>query len=148
MCREHIGHTAATMAGFTIIELIISIMVLTVGILGVLGVMATVTAYQMRTASRDEMTGFLEGKLEELRAAAVVMSADSMQITMGGSLTSSQNDHSDEVTGPAGRLYILRWQVQAGPAGTRTVTLRIVPAEPSRRTIRQVEVTTLLYVPL
>ena len=116
-------------AGFTLMELMVAMIILTVGLLGVASVVASITRRQVRTASRMEMTVLAESKLEELRAYSMLGASDTLQVTLGGSLTAYVADHADTQTSPSGVQYNRRWLVAAGPAGARDVTVRIQPVE-------------------
>ncbi len=133
-------------AGFTLIELIIAVFVLTVGLLGVASVMVGIMSRQIRTASRMEMTVSAESKLEELRAYSMLGASDTAEVTIGGSLTSSETNHSDVHTTPSGRQYFRRWVVTAGPAGARDVTVRIEPVEWRRSMLPRLDLDAILMV--
>ncbi len=133
-------------AGFTLIELIIAVFVLTVGLLGVASVMVGIMSRQIRTASRMEMTVSAESKLEELRAYSMLGASDTAEVTIGGSLTSSETNHSDVHTTPSGRQYFRRWVVTAGPAGARDVTVRIEPVEWRRSMLPKLDLDAILMV--
>ena len=132
--------------GFTLIELIVAMLIIVVGVLGLAGVMVNVSARQTLATSRMELVALAEGKLEELRADAMIMSADTAQLTVGGSTTLSVANHADTVAGPSGRIYITRWQVAAAPAGCRHVTLRVVPLVDDARSVARLEFSTILMV--
>ena len=135
-----------SIAGFSLAELVVAILVLSIGLLGVAGVMAGISGRQLRTTSRIEMTALADSKLEELRALARTGTADTVQLTVGGSLTSSEPDHFDSVVSPSGRSYVRRWRVEAGPGGTRVVTLRIEPLNGSRSVLASLEFPALVLV--
>ena len=133
-------------AGFTLIELIMAVFVLTVGLLGVASVLVGIMSRQRRTASRMEMTVSAESKLEELRAYSMLGASDTAEVTIGGSLTSSETNHSDVHATPSGRQYFRRWVVTAGPAGARDVTVRIEPVEWRRSMLRRLDLDAILMV--
>ena len=116
-----------TTAGFTVAELLVAMVILTVGILGQAGVMANITLRQHRSTVRMEMTQAAESKLEELRSYGMLGSADSAEVTLGGSLVTSEANHSDVIAAASGRGYVRRWEVAAGPSETRAVALSVVP---------------------
>ncbi len=133
-------------AGFTLMELMVAMIILTVGLLGVASVLASITRRQIRTASRMEMTVLAESKLEELRAYSMLGASDTLQVTFGGSLTASVADHSDTQTSPSGVQYNRRWLVAAGPAGARDVTVRIQPVERRGSMLPQLDFDAVLLV--
>ena len=130
--------------GFTIVELIIAVFILSVGIIGLAGSMMHAGTIQRLGLSRVEMTSLAESKIEDLRSKAVSQT-DTLHITLGGSLTSSTTDHWDQVTSAAGRSYRRRWVVAAGPAGSRDVTLRIEPLPAARGEAASLDFSTLLF---
>jgi prepilin-type N-terminal cleavage/methylation domain-containing protein len=133
-------------AGFTLIELMMAIVVLTVGILGLASVMTSVTRRQQLAANRADMLDMANAKLEQLRAAATSRTTDTMQLALGGSLTLAVANHADVAISPRGRVFARNWVVTAGPSGTRTVVLRIRPQLDDRRTPGMLEFTTLILV--
>ena len=132
-------------AGFTIVELLIALVVLAVGLLAVGSGMAGVTRRQDLATSRAEMLDLAEAKLEQLRAAAISGTPDTMQLEIGGSTTSPQAAHADTAMG-RGRSYVRLWGVTAGPSDARRVTLRVRPMRDDPRTPAQLDVTTLILI--
>lgn len=96
--------------GFTLPELMVAVLLLVVGVLGLASLMATATVRQTRATVLTEMTTIAESKLEEMRAYALYKSADTVQVSLGGSVTTSEPSHYDAVTSPVGRQYLRRWQ--------------------------------------
>ena len=133
-------------AGFTLIELTVAMVILTVGLVGVAGLMASAIQRQLRASSRIEMTTLAESKTEELRAYAMLGAADTTQVSVGGSLTTFEADHSETQEGPSGQAYNLRWTVAAGPAGTRAVTVRVTPANRTLSVVRSLTLDALVLV--
>jgi prepilin-type N-terminal cleavage/methylation domain-containing protein len=121
--------------GFTLIELMIAIIVITVGILGISGSMAAVIRRQEATGDRSDMASLANNKFEDLRgyAGAVARTADTLQLVPGGSITVATAGYNDVVT-ERGRTYTRLWAVTAGVGGTRKVTLRIQPQVADRWT--------------
>jgi prepilin-type N-terminal cleavage/methylation domain-containing protein len=119
---------AGAQRGFTLIELMLAIIVITIGVLGITTGMATMIRQQDATASRADMAALADSKFEDLRnfAGAAARTADTLQLVPGGSLTVATANYNDAVT-LGGRTYLRRWLVVAGVGGTRQVTLRIEP---------------------
>ena len=130
--------------GFTLIELMLSIIVLTVGLMGLASAMASMTRYQELASARNEMTILADSKLEQLRHAASRQTVDTLQLAAGGSLLTPTAQHADSIVGRAGRRYIRLWAVVPGPGGTRDVTLRIKPLVDERRTPARLDFKTLI----
>ena len=133
-------------AGFTLIELIVATLLLAVGILAMASVMASISAQRQRVTSRIEMTTLAESKFEELRARSHAGNSDTVQLAVGGSLTTSLPDHADTVTAASGRPHVRRWTVEDGPAGARAVTLRLEPLNRSRFMLPGLEFEALVLV--
>jgi prepilin-type N-terminal cleavage/methylation domain-containing protein len=132
-------------AGFTIVELLIALVVLAVGLLAVASGMASVSRRQELATSRAEMLHLADAKFEQLRAAAMSRTADTVQLGIGGSTTSPQPAHADTAMG-RGRSYVRLWGVTAGPSGSRRVTLRVRPMRDDPRTPARLEIATLILI--
>lgn len=130
--------------GFTLIELMLAIIVLTVGLMGLASAMASLTRYQELANARAEMTLLADSKLEQLRQAASHRTVDTLQLTTGGSMVTPTAQHVDSIVGRAGRRYVRLWEVVAGPGGTRDVTLRIRPLVDEPRTPARLDFKTLI----
>ena len=134
--------------GFTIAEVLVATVIIGVGMLALAGLMATIMGRHTRASITQEMVALSESKLEELRASSIIKAADTIQITMGGSKTSSLTNHYDSIQAPGvGRSYYRRWEVTAGPAGIRKVDLRISMTQThNRHKIGAMDFSTLLMV--
>jgi prepilin-type N-terminal cleavage/methylation domain-containing protein len=132
-------------SGFTLVEMMLAIIVLTVGLLGLASTMASMTRYQDLAAVHADMTALGDHKIEQLRVAATYMTADTMQLVVGGSVTVPTALHVDTLV-ERGRTFVRLWQVQAGPGGTRQVTLRVRPVVDDARTPSQLDFTTLIQI--
>ena len=132
-------------SGFTLVELMLAIIVLVVGVLGLASTMVSMTRYQELSIAQADMTALGDHKIEQLRVAATYSTADTMQLVVGGSVTVPTAQHVDTLV-ERSRTYIRLWQVQAGPAGTRQVLLRVRPLVDDVRTPAQVNFTTLIQM--
>jgi prepilin-type N-terminal cleavage/methylation domain-containing protein len=120
--------------GFTLVELLIAIMVITVGVIGISSTTATMIRHQDLSAARTDMAALADNKFEQLRGfagARVLVLADTSQLTPGGSLTVATAGYNDVVT-ERGRTYTRLWLVTLGVGTTRNVTIRITPQVGSR----------------
>lgn len=133
-------------AGFTLIELMLSVVILVFGLLGLASAMASMTRYHNLAATRAEMTLLADAKLEELRAKAANPPIDSTQLAPGGSLVTPTALHADTVSGRAGRRYLRLWEVVPGAGGTRHLTLRIMPEVDDRQTPARLDFTTQILI--
>lgn len=136
--------TAQGPAGFTLVELLIALIIFSVAVLGLASSMAAITRYQMLATNRGEMILVADSKLDELRAAGQGRTADTVQLVVGGSITTATAPYADTVTSGRGIPFAILWQVAAGPAGSRLVTLRAEPLVDSPRTPRAMDFTTLI----
>lgn len=133
--------------GFSLPELMLAIVVLAIGVLALAGTMLALMRYQELASNRAEMVSFGDSKLEDLRGAGVSQSADTVQLAVGGSLTSAAALHCDTLTSARGRVYYRLWQVAAGPVpSTRDVQLRVVPQVKDRVTPVRVDVHTMVII--
>lgn len=133
-------------AGFTLIELMIAIVMLSFGLLGMAGLMVSSTQVQQLSTSRSQMTTVAESKLEELRSYGMTAATDPLRtrLNVGGSMAAPTAGYADSAQAPGGRWFYRRWQISNDIAGMRRVNLRIVPRSDDRYTPRQVQFTTLV----
>lgn len=112
-------------AGFTLVEIVIAIFVLTMGVLGLASIMAGTSQRHEQSVSHAELTASADSKFDDLRAIAAAGRADTIQLAVGGSLTENVENHNDTVVTSVGRSVRRRWAVAEGPAGTHAVTIRV-----------------------
>lgn len=140
------GPHPRTTAGFTLIELMFALVVLSIAILGMATVLAGTSRWQNRTESHMDLTGALEAKLEQLRDVALAGGPDTTMLVPGGSLTTDVAGHADSVFSPGGRWVRRRWEVVSGPGDARTVTMRGFYSEPGDHRIGAREIVTILLL--
>lgn len=149
-CQEtdapSLGQDATSTWGFSIVEMIVAMMILSVGVLAMSSLMTAVSRSQIRATGRIEATEVLESKLEELRAVAAAGTSDTLQLAMGGSLTTAQVNHADTTQSGSGRWFVRLWLVEAGPAGTRKVRVRAEAREEGLFDPPPVDITTNLLI--
>jgi prepilin-type N-terminal cleavage/methylation domain-containing protein len=132
--------------GFTLPELVVSILILTVGLLALASVMGASMGRQRLASSRAEMTIVAEAKLEELRGYGTTPVGNALRnrLNVGGSLTVANANYSDSTVTLGGRWYRRRWTVANDVAGTRRVTVRVVPAVRRDYDLTQLDFTSLV----
>ncbi len=115
--------------GFTEVELLVSLMIFTIGILGGVTLLGAGYRFQGQSRLETELTILAEMKIEELSAMASTNLPDTVALLPGGDLDSDAVGYWD--TPSAGdRVFSRRWEVVAGPAGTRQITVRVQPLDP------------------
>lgn len=123
-------------AGFTLVEVLISTLVLTIGLIGIAALLAVTT--QMHLAAREaaRSTRLAQAKVDEL----MKLDFDTdPEVAVGGNLNANADDHSET---PLGGVT-LRWLVADGPtADTRVLTVRVVNLRAQQR--RQTDMTTII----
>ena len=140
------SHDRSGNAGFSLVELIIALMMMTIGVVATTGLVGVVAKTHRRATVRTEMTEIGQNKIEELRAYARGGTADTVQLLVGGSLMSSQADHADTVASGRNKRFIRRWLVDEGPSDTRAVILRVVPLNRALDDVRHVDFHTLVLI--
>lgn len=110
--------------GFTLVELLVAITILSGALLVLAGTMARIMQLEGRTERRGEMSALAGDKLVELEVSA----RQGITPTTGGSLTSGITGFTETVTSPSGRSYLRRWTIGTGPvSGTFRLTVRVSP---------------------
>ena len=129
-----------------LIELMIAIVLLSVGLLGLASLTLSVMRLEELASNRNEMVLLADSKLEELRAAARTGSADTLQLAVGGSMTTPTAMHVDTVTSAHGVPFVRLWEVTDGPAGSRLVTVRIQSVLQNGRSPKFIDFSTLILI--
>ena len=136
-------------AGFTIIEVMIAIVVLTFGLVSLMGVSVYVSKANNTSNALNVLAASAQDQVDRLRSATWTHATEDGQVAVGGSLTGSSSSSSSGTTPyvytldstdphhatvsntPIGDLSI-RWQVRAGgTADLRYVTIKVVQVIPS-----------------
>ena len=114
--------------GFTLLELLIAIVLLTLGILALARSMASLGAQFTRARMRADLAEVIDGKFEELRLVGAVSQANAAPLGIGGSTGSCVVSHCDTVLDARGLQHQRRWSVIAGPVtSTFEVTVQASP---------------------
>lgn len=133
--------TAGSSAGFTLVEVVFSIFVLTVGLVAMAQLLAISVRMHQLSRNTEIATQLAERKFEELMKLNFDTAAP-VQITTGDSLNSNVVNYFDA---PSGTQFTRRWLVEAGPvARTRRVTVRLVPRQTDRLLYKPVQLTTII----
>ena len=129
-----------------LIELMIAIVLIAVGLLGLASLTLSVMRLEELAANRNEMVLLADSKLEELRAAARTQSADTVMLVIGGSMATPMPMYVDTVSSGRNVRFIRLWEVTAGPAGSRLVTMRIRSLLQDGRSPKFIDFSTLILI--
>jgi prepilin-type N-terminal cleavage/methylation domain-containing protein len=136
--------------GFSILELLVAMVLLSVGILALASTMAHTSRVVGIALSRAEVASVAELHMEDLRSRATSRAPAARQsvLAVGGALDVNAVDYTAIVNAGSGRQFRLRWQVQAGPVGfnDRLVTVRVMPVIPNRHSLTHLDFQTLIVV--
>ncbi len=148
MTPTNLPHSTVSVgpSGFSLLELMFALVILTVGLLGMASLMIAVTRSGMIAGTRGELTEVVQNKIEQLRAYAAAGTADTVQLNIGGTLGSPVANHVDTTMSSEGRSYVRTWVVTTGPGGTRTVTVQGEARDRVVFTVPTVDVTTHILV--
>lgn len=114
--------------GFSLVELMVALSIFSFGVLAAVALLGAGYRYEGRAQLDTQLTVLAEIKIEELRAIAGTDLADTVMLVPGGDLDSDAVGYS-ETAELDGRMFTRRWRVVTGPAGTRQVTVRVVPVD-------------------
>jgi len=127
-------------AGFSLVEVTIAAFVLVVGLLALAQLLTITISAESIARNTALATRLGQGKLDELMKADFT-SNPQIQVTAGGVNTLAANV-ANYFDNPA-PLITRRWLVQAGPASTRILTVRVIVGD-GTTTRRAVDLTTLV----
>ena len=122
--------------GFTLVEVMISALILTTGLIAIAGLLAVTTQMHVGAREASRSTRLAQDKIDELMK--LNLSSDP-EVAVGGSLSSNVTNYFDS---PLDGIT-LRWAVQAGPAtDTRLLTVRVENLRAQQ--YRQMDLTTII----
>ncbi len=128
--------------GFTLIEVLIAMVILTVALVSMAELMAITLRLQMLGRSETSAVRLAQSKIDQLVNLNFGTNA---AVNVGGSLTTDVANYFDT----AAQGYTRRWQIEAiaGEAKVRTLTVRVVPDVTDRRANAQVDLVTIIRSP-
>src|SRR5215471_1385497 len=108
------AHRADNESGFSLIELMIAIGVLTFGLVSIVGL----SAYVSHANIDSNLTGLLntvaQAQVDQLKSSVWTISSCDAALQVGGSLTSNASGYYTTVTSTTAGSLTVRWQVAAG----------------------------------
>ena len=147
--------TNANERGFTIIETLVAMVILTIALVSLAELMAVTLHLQMQGRNETSAVRLAQSKIDELVAVnftdpnvavgGSVTSDVAGYFTIVGSTTATQAFASNNQIGG----YKIRWQIAAiaGETSIRTLTVRVIPNTNDRRSSAEVELTTIIRNP-
>jgi len=140
-------HSASREGGFTLVEVLIAMVVMTTALVALAGLMAITLRLQMQGRNETSATRLVQSKIDQL-VAVDFWPTDNPLVAVGGSLTSDVTGYNDTPT-PG---YHRRWQVES--LGTtpilvkvRKLTVKVIPDVTDRRTNSEIQLTTIIRDP-
>jgi prepilin-type N-terminal cleavage/methylation domain-containing protein len=150
--KKYVGNSPAQEqgeGGFSLIELMIAITVLTFGLVSIVGI----TAYVSRTNATSNILNVLattaQDQADKLRYAAWDTITEDPKLTIGGNTNYASSDSNHRATAantPAGVINI-SWAVANGPGTTgdiRTVTIKAAQVNSPERLAQGVSITLII----
>lgn len=114
MMIQKTGREKNNNAGFSLIECVFAIVILTVGLLAVAALASVAVKRETFAYKTSETSTLAASKIEEIKAG---------NLLVGGSLASDVTGYSDVPNFE----YSRRWQISDGPSGTKQVTVVVFP---------------------
>jgi prepilin-type N-terminal cleavage/methylation domain-containing protein len=148
--RGPVRRSDSSEAGFTIIEVLIAMVILTVGLVSMAELMAITLRMQMLGKNETGAVRLAQSKIDELVNLDFTLYPST---NVGGSLTSDVTSYWDTPTSSATSTSIFgykrRWQITAiaGQTKVRKLTVRIIPTTIDRKINAEVELTTIIRSP-
>ena len=135
--RGLVRRSANCEGGMSLVEVLISTLVLTVGLVGVAGLLAVTTSAQIGARESARSVRLAQEKIDEL----VKLPFTDPQVAIGGSLDEDNDNHSEV----AADGITIRWLVAEGPTvngDTRFLTVRVINLRGQHQ--RQTELSSLI----
>jgi prepilin-type N-terminal cleavage/methylation domain-containing protein len=116
--------------GFTLVEVMIAMVVLTVGLISVVGISGYVSRANTVSNGMSVLATAAQDQIDRMRAIVWTINTDNdPRLWVGGSLDDNEEDHFEIAEDTAAGDLIVRWRVVEGPGTTgdmRTITVRVV----------------------
>lgn len=140
--RGAAGLGASREDGFTIIEVLVAMVILTVALVALAEMMAITLRMQMMGRNETAAVRLIQAKIDQI---VNVNFTTTTSANVGGSLTSDVTSYFD--TPAAG--FKRRWQISAitGETKVRKLTVKIIPTILDKRTNADVELSTIIRSP-
>ena len=135
--------------GFSLIELMVAIAVITFGLVSIVGVSAYVSRANMTSNTLSVLATSAQDQADKLRGAIWTAVSADPRLTIGGDVNYASSDENHRTTvadTPAGTLNV-SWKVVAGPGTTgdmRTITIKVVQVNAPSRLAGGVTVTLIV----
>ncbi|MEN9791233.1 MAG: hypothetical protein RLZZ63_891 [Gemmatimonadota bacterium] len=132
--------------GFTLIELIVALTVISVGLIATASTMGHLIRFQHSQTMRTEMTLLAKDKLDSLRFAGETGIGGGIQFGGSLDLATRVSGFSELVARPNGRSYWRLWEVTLAdvPVGTVGASVRVLPVGDMSAVPIDVRLSTLL----
>jgi prepilin-type N-terminal cleavage/methylation domain-containing protein len=135
-------HSATREGGFTLIEVLVAMVILTVALVALAEMMAITVRMQMMGRNETAAVRLIQSKIDQI---VNVNFTTTTSANLGGSLTADVASYFDTpATG-----FKRRWLIEAitGETKVRKLTVRIIPTIADRRTNAEVELSTVIRSP-
>lgn len=128
--------------GFTLIEVLIAMVILTIALVSMAELMAITLRMQMMGRNETSAIRLAQSKIDQLVNLNFTTTTTA---NVGGSLTSNTASYFDTLA-PG---FTRRWQITAitGETKVRNLTVRVIPDIGDRRTNAQIDLTTIIRSP-
>ena len=125
----------ASEKGFTLVEVLVATVVMTIGPVGIAALLAITTEMHLGAREAARSTRLAQDKFDDL----MKLNFSAPEVAIGGDLDANETDYFEEpVTG-----VTVRWAVAAGPTDdTRVVTVRVLNEKAQK--YRRTDLTTII----
>jgi prepilin-type N-terminal cleavage/methylation domain-containing protein len=130
--------------GFTLVEVLIAMVILTIALVSMAELMAITLRMQMIGRNETSAIRLAQSKIDEL--VAVDFDAVGSAVATGGSLTADVAGYFDDLVADG---FKRRWKIDpiGGETRVRTLTVKLIPTLTDRRTNAEIELITIIRDP-